>query len=148
MITDYRVARSSVGVDFAQVAALLEQVNLANFDAATHQKAFEGSAVVVYVYDGNELIGCGRALSDGAYEAALYDVAVRPELQGQGLGRLIVETILQDLEGQNVIFYAAAGKEEFYAKMGCLHMSTGMAHWRNPTRMIERGYSDCCSSQR
>ncbi|MDR0514339.1 MAG: GNAT family N-acetyltransferase [Coriobacteriaceae bacterium] len=137
----YRIVRSNEGIDFDELAALLKSADLADFDAVTRKKAFEGSSIVAYVFQKDLLVGCGRALSDGAYEAALYDVAVLPAYQGRGLGRLIVETILAELEGQNVIFFASVGKEAFYEKLGCLRMSTGMAHWRNPQRMRERGYS-------
>ena len=35
------------------------------------------------------LIGFGRAISDGEYQGAIYDVAVLPENQGKGVGRVI-----------------------------------------------------------
>jgi ribosomal protein S18 acetylase RimI-like enzyme len=137
-----RLTRTVNGVNFEELAKLLSASNLADFDAKTRKRAFIGSTYVCFLYDGNKLIGCARAISDGAYEAALYDVAVAPEYRGKGLGRLLVETILADLEGQNVIFFSSLPAQPFYESLGCLRMNTGMAYWRNPERMRERGYSD------
>ena len=35
------------------------------------------------------MIGFGRAISDGTYQAAIYDVAVNPDFQKKGLGNII-----------------------------------------------------------
>ncbi|MDR3136719.1 MAG: GNAT family N-acetyltransferase [Coriobacteriales bacterium] len=142
MLADIRYERSIEGVDFQEVAQLLHSVGLADFDAKARERAFAGSDVVLFVYRGQRLVGCGRALSDGAYEAALYDVAVAPDLQGHGLGREIVNLILAELPGQNVIFFASVGKEPFYEKLGCTRMKTGMARFARPERMRLRGYID------
>ncbi|MDR2109358.1 MAG: GNAT family N-acetyltransferase [Coriobacteriales bacterium] len=139
---DFEFVSTTADVDFTELAELLQQSGLADFDAETRQRAFEGSDIVLFVYLDDQLVGCGRALSDGAYEAALYDVAVAPKLQGQGLGRAIVERILSQLEGQNVIFFASVGKEPFYQKLGCTRMKTGMARFARPERMRARGYID------
>jgi predicted N-acetyltransferase YhbS len=140
ILKDIVVARTADGVDFTEVAALLASVNVGDFDAEVRKRAFLNSDIVVFCYQANKLVGTGRALSDGAYEAALYDVAVAPQLQGRGLGSHIVQTILAELDGQNVIFYSAVGKEPFYEKLGCSHMKTGMARFARPQRMRSRGY--------
>ncbi|MDR3304783.1 MAG: GNAT family N-acetyltransferase, partial [Clostridiales Family XIII bacterium] len=92
-----------------------------------HKKAFENSYTAVFLYDGETLIGLGRAISDGAYEAAIYDIAVAPDYQGRGLGRTILETLLADLKGFNAILFAAPGKVPFYGRLGFRKMRTGMA---------------------
>ncbi|MDR1087709.1 MAG: GNAT family N-acetyltransferase [Coriobacteriales bacterium] len=143
MLDTLTVVRSTKDVDYHELAQLLSASNLADHPPELRRKAFDNSQVVVFCYDTEgRMIGCGRALSDGAYEAALYDVAVVEELRGQGLGRFIVETILEDLAGQNVIFFTAVGKEAFYEKLGCHRMNTGMARFARPERMRERGYID------
>ncbi|MDR1014143.1 MAG: GNAT family N-acetyltransferase [Coriobacteriales bacterium] len=136
------IRRTTEGIDFEEVAALLASVGIGDFPADVRRAAFENSRVVVFLLQEERLIGCGRALSDGAYEAALYDVAVAPDMQGKGLGRRIVEEVFAGLEGQNVIFFASAGKEPFYEKLGCARMKTGMARFARPERMRARGYID------
>ena len=97
----------------------------------------------VYTRDrDSQLIGFGRAISDGAYQAAVYDIAVVPEFQKMNIGRTIMEKLLERLSGCNVILYAMPGKEEFYRKLGLRKMKTGMALFRNPERMKKRGFID------
>jgi len=59
----------------------------------------------VFIFDSDQLIGFGRAISDGAYQAAIYDIVVLPEYQKQGIGRLIMERILQKISNCNTILY-------------------------------------------
>jgi len=88
------------------------------------------------------MVGFGRAISDGAYQAAMYDVAVVKEYQGNGLGKLIIQQLLKKLQGMNVILYASPGKEHFYTKQGFRKMKTGMAHFVNGDAMAEKGFTE------
>ena len=92
----------------------LKQAGMAHHQPEVHRKAFAASYITVFArYDG-QLVGFGRAISDGAYQSAIYDVAVRPEYQDRGIGSLMVKNILDQLPGGNVILYASPGKEAFY----------------------------------
>jgi predicted N-acetyltransferase YhbS len=88
------------------------------------------------------LIGFGRALSDGVYQAALYDVAVLPEFQGKGVGTAIVKNILDRLASCNVILYASPGKEAFYRALGFRQLKTGMALFKHAEKMAAKGFSE------
>lgn len=107
-----------------------------------HRRAFEASHTAVFVYHATQLIGFGRAISDGACQAAVYDVAVVPEFQEKGIGTVIMKKVLERLSGCNVILYAAPGKEEFYRKMGLRKMKTGMALFRKGAAMTEKGFTE------
>ena len=130
------------GVDWNCVAETLERVGMAHFDPDAHRRAFEASHTAVFVYQGGRLIGFGRAISDGVYQAAVYDVAVLPECQGQGVGKSIMEHLLERLAPCNVILYASPGKESFYRTLGFRLMKTGMARFRNAGRMSDKGFTD------
>ncbi|GGK55846.1 GNAT family N-acetyltransferase [Ornithinimicrobium pekingense] len=53
-----------------------------------------GSVCGVVVHDdGGELVGMGRVVGDGAFYFYVQDVVVRPDHQGAGLGRDIVEAL-------------------------------------------------------
>jgi ribosomal protein S18 acetylase RimI-like enzyme len=121
------IIRDAENVDWSAVSALLARVGMASFAPEIHKRAFENSYTAVFLYDGETLVGLGRAISDGAYEAAVYDIAVAPEYQGRSLGRTIIETLLADLKGFNAILFAAPGKEPFYGRLGFRKMRTGMA---------------------
>jgi len=56
----------------------------------------KGSTVVVSLWRGKRLVGFGRASSDGIYRAVLWDIVVAGDLQGRGLGRKVVEALLEN----------------------------------------------------
>jgi len=128
--------------DWKEVSEILKRVGMAYKKPEIHQKAFEASHTTVFIYRTGQLIAFGRALSDGAYQAAVYDVAVIPEFQNRGMGKMIMEKIMERLSGCNIILYAAPGKEAFYRKLGLRKMKTGMALFRNPEEMKQRGFTD------
>ena len=136
-----RIKQDCAGVDWESVTSTLRCVGMAYFDAATHRKAFEGSYSTIFVYHADQLIGFGRAISDGVYQAAVYDCAVLPEFQGQGIGRLIMEEILSQIPQCNVVLYASPGKEAFYEKHGFRKMKTGMARFIKADKMSENGFT-------
>ena len=128
------------GIDFDAVRSLLKSVDMGYYDADKHQRAFLHSAAVTFVFDGQQLIGCGRAISDGVYNAAIYDIAVSGDYQGYGLGKAVVQRLMGRLADCNIILYASPGKETFYRKLGFRKMLTGMACFINEPRMIEHGF--------
>lgn len=129
-------------VDWARVAGTLKRVGMASYAPEIHQQAFASSQVVVFVFDGDGLVGFGRALADGVYQGAIYDVAILPEYQGQGIGRMIIERIKRSLPQCNLILYAAPGKEKFYAKLGFKRMKTGMALFCRAAEMAKKGFTE------
>ena len=127
-------------IDWNKVSTILKTVGMANYEGAVHKKAFENSHTVVFVFDYGELIGFGRAISDGVYQGAIYDVAVSPEYQGKKIGAKIVNSILESLPNCNVILYASPGKENFYEKSNFRKMKTGMALFINKEKMQAKGF--------
>ena len=129
-------------VDWKMVPQILKTVEMGFHDPEDHKRAFEASYVSVFAYDSDRLIGFGRAISDGVYQAAIYDCAVHPDYQGRGIGRLVVQNIMQQISGCAVILYASPGKEGFYRKSGFRKMKTGMALFSQPEKMRDLGFTD------
>ena len=79
-----------------------------------------GSAAVVSLWKKNELVGFGRASSDGVYRAVLWDVVVKDELQGHGNGRLIVEALLNHdaIKKTERIYLMTTHQQGFYEQIG------------------------------
>lgn len=130
------------GVNWQLVADTLQEVGMAHYAPEVHQQAFEASHTVVFLYHNQQMIGFGRAISDGVYQAAVYDVAVLPQYQGHGLGRTIMQAILARVSHCNVILYASIGKEPFYRSLGFRLMKTGMALFKQVDRMAAKGFTD------
>lgn len=88
-----------------------------------------------------ETIGLARVISDGGYVAYIADVIVNQEYQGKGVGRMIlndvmdyIKNVLSRGETVMVILVAAKGKEEFYEKFGFIkrpneQYGAGMTLW-------------------
>ena len=81
------VKQDCAGVDWKTVSDILKSVGMAYDKPDVHRRAFEASHTTVFVYRADRLVGFGRAISDGVYQAAVYDCAVLPEFQGKGSER-------------------------------------------------------------
>lgn len=135
-----KIQYNCFNIDWNCVSMLLKKVGMSYFEGEVHKKAFENSHTVVFVFDDDKLIGFGRAISDGVYQAAIYDIAVLPEYQGKKIGATIIDSILKRVPKCNVILYASPGKEEFYDKMNFRKMKTGMALFINKEKMQMKGF--------
>ncbi len=133
------VQQNCSDIDWTLIPEILKTVEMGYHEPSVHQKAFENSAAVVFIFLEKKMIGFGRAISDGAYQAAIYDVAILPEYQRKGIGRLIINTLVNSLPGCNFILYANPGKEEFYKNLNFRKMKTGMALFKNSQAMEAKG---------
>jgi len=129
-------------IDWELIPEILKTVGMSYHSAEIHQKTFSTSASVVFVFRNELLIGFGRAISDGYIQAAIYDVVVLPDFQGDGIGRQIIDKIVDSLPGCNFILYAAPGKEPFYQKLGFRRMKTAMALFVKQQIMTTRGFTE------
>lgn len=89
--------------------------------------AFRNSLLRVFAWHDKTLVGAGRALSDGVWRAAIYDVAVLPAYQGKGIGSRIMRHLIDSANVDVIMLYATPGKEEFYERFGFRKMTTAMA---------------------
>jgi len=79
-----------------------------------------GSAAVVSLWRGRRLVGFGRASSDGVFRAVLWDVVIPEDLQGKGLGRQLVEALLNTppLQGVERVYLMTTNSAGFYEQLG------------------------------
>ena len=84
------------------------------------RRMLAGSPVVVSLWRGKRLVGFGRASSDGVYRAVLWDIVVAGDLQGRGLGRRVVEALLEapDLQEVERIYLMTTNSAGFYEQLG------------------------------
>lgn len=75
--------------------------------------------VFVTIRENSKLIGFGRALTDSVYRALIDDIIVDKAYQKRGLGKVIMENLLEQLIGIDEIFLnTKPDLEEFYKKFG------------------------------
>ena len=62
------------------------------------KKCLANSDVIVSLWIGNEIVGFGRALTDGIYRGVLWDKVIDQSHQGKGFGTLIIKNLLSSKE--------------------------------------------------
>lgn len=109
-----------------------------NHNADIITKVFNASTHVTLAMDNDRVIGFGRALSDGVFNAAIYDVVAHSDYQGMGIGRMIMNDLLQHLQDISCVhLISTTGNEDFYRSVGLKKAKTSMARYLNPARSVE-----------
>lgn len=62
------------------------------------ERGLLGTLFAVQIMDGDKVVGMGRVIGDGGCTYQVCDIAVLPEQQGQGLGKLIMTEIMAYLD--------------------------------------------------
>jgi len=132
---DLRYQEHCENINWERVRSLLEEVGMSTVEADRHRKSFENSHSVIFVFDGSDMIGMGRCISDGVRQSALYDIAIDPRYQGKGIGKKIVTSLMEKTDSCTHILYASPGKEDFYRKLRFKKMKTGMILFSEISRM-------------
>jgi len=115
-------------IDWDALSDLYKIAPLGDKSPELLEQVFSNSMFRYFVYDNEKLIGVGRALADGADCSYICDVAIHPNYQGRGLGKEIIERLIEDSKvHKKIILYAVPSKEPFYAKFGFAKMKTAMA---------------------
>ena len=128
------------GIDWSELSELYRIAPLGNKSAEGLKLAFSNSMFKCFVFDGEAVIGAGRAVADGIDCSYLCDVAIHPDYQGKGLGKAIILKLNELSAGhRKIILYANPGKEGFYKKLGFLPMRTAMAIFENQKKAIQGG---------
>lgn len=87
--------------------------------------AMENTLFRVSVSDGDRIVAMARVIGDKGLDYYIKDVIVRPEYQGRGIGRMLIEELLKYIDDNGVsgtdIFVelcAVPDKIPFYEKFG------------------------------
>ena len=90
------------------------------------KKCLANSDVVVSIWSRNELVGFGRALSDGIYRGVLWDVVIDQNHQGKGYGKMIVNNLLQSkyIRQTKKIYLMTTNKKLFYSQVDFKEVSS------------------------
>ena len=83
------------------------------------KKCLANSDVIVSLWIGSEIVGFGRALTDGIYRGVLWDVVIDQNQQGKGFGSLIVKNLLSSKKIKNTekIYLMTTNKKLFYSQL-------------------------------
>ena len=83
------------------------------------KKCLSNSDVIISIWVGSQIVGFGRALSDGIYRGVLWDIVIDKNHQGKGYGKLIVKTILNSpkLKNTKKVYLMTTDKKQFYSQI-------------------------------
>lgn len=85
------------------------------------QAALRGSLVVLTAWEGDALIGLARAVGDGVSILFVQDVLVDPAWQRQGVGRALMQVMLErfpEVYQVQLLADRDSGTEAFYRSLG------------------------------
>ncbi len=112
-------------IDLIELEALCDAVGWSRRPLRRVRKALQHSLLQVGLWRHDprlpKLVGFARCTGDGVVEATVWDVAVHPLYQGAGLGKELMDYVLQELRGMGVdrvSLFADPDVVGFYAAQG------------------------------
>ena len=93
------------------------------------RRAYQKSYRYVTAWDSDRIVGAGRMISDGECYAWIHDVAVLDSYRKQGIGRKILEKIIEGNEGLLIGLTSSFEAVDFYTKLGFNKHKTAMAKY-------------------
>lgn len=86
------------------------------------KESLEQSQLVLSAWGGERLVGLARVLTDGVQVSYLCDLAVEPDVQGSGIGRLLIDTVLERCAGTELVLRDSNLSTGFYEHLGFTHV--------------------------
>lgn len=106
-------------------APLLRQTD----DGDRLRESFEKSQLVLSAWSGDRLVGLARVLTDGYQVSYLCDLAVEPDVQGTGLGKKLIDVVMERCKGTELVLRDSNFSSGFYAHLGFREVSNA---WVRP----------------
>ena len=90
------------------------------------KKCLANSDVIISLWFGNEIVGFGRALTDGVYRGVLWDIVIDQNHHGKGFGTLILQNLLSSKKIKNTkkLYLMTTNKKLFYSQFNFEEVST------------------------
>ncbi|KOO43528.1 GNAT family N-acetyltransferase [Priestia koreensis] len=127
------ISETIENVDVNQVQCVYQSVGWNRHTPDVIQTIFAASNVICLAFHQEKVVGIGRAISDGVFNAAIYDVVVHHDFQGQRIGQAIMKNLLGRLEDVSCVHLISTTRNEaFYSQFGLKRTKTGMARYQNP----------------
>ncbi len=127
------ISTDSARLDFDAVCDFLTRAYWARGRPREATERAYAHSLVFGLYDGSRQVGVARVLSDFAIFAYLMDVFIHEDYRGRGLGKWLLETIIEypDLKNVRRWMLATLDAHALYARFGFHPVE-------NPTLWMER----------
>ena len=119
---NYKISTSKNNVSPKEFVSLFQSVGWAknhSFDLKKIKYALQKTSFIVSIKnEKGELVACGRVLSDNMFFTTIPDVFVHPKYQKKGLGKIIMNKIIDKYSHTKIFFGSQPGNEKFFEKLG------------------------------
>jgi ribosomal protein S18 acetylase RimI-like enzyme len=118
-------------VRIEDINAIFETINWPAKPEQMWKKIISGSTFQVQILDNDKVVAFGRMVDDGCF-CMIYDVVVHSGYQKQGLGKKVMDELLeyakeQKFEQINLFYWESnEGLDDFYKKFGFYNIKNGM----------------------
>jgi ribosomal protein S18 acetylase RimI-like enzyme len=90
------------------------------------QKMIEHADIIISAWNGEELVGVARAVTDYSYCCYLSDLAVSKQYQKLGIGKQLVERLREVLGAEvSLVLLSAPSAMEYYPRIGFTQTDKG-----------------------
>ena len=79
---------------------------------------FVNSSIVLTAWHEGQIVGVARVLSDGVLYSNLCDLAVEPDVQGLGVGKKLINAVVERCKGTELVLRDSDISSGFYAHLG------------------------------
>lgn len=101
-------------------------INRPTKDKARIEKMYKNANLVITAWDGEQLIGIARSLTDFCYCCYLSDLAVKKAYQKQGIGKQLIALTKEEIgEDAMLLLLSAASAMDYYPKIGLETVNNG-----------------------
>ena len=118
-------------LDIDTYMELREAVHFRKLSRDQARRGLDNSLYTLVAFKDGKAVGMGRIVGDGAIICYVQDLIIRPEVQGEGIGGLILESLRSfvvniGFPGTTMMFdlMCAKGREPFYKKHGFIARPT------------------------
>lgn len=104
-------------VDLISTTTLKDRRPLNDYERI--EQMLKNASLTVTAWDGNELVGIARCVTDFAYCCYVSDLAVRGNYQKKGIGKKLLQITKDNIHNNaKIILLAAPHAEEYYPHIG------------------------------
>lgn len=119
-IEDLEIREGLEGLTPARIVTLYRRAPLHR--PVTSLKAvwtmFEQASLVLTAWHDGHLAGIARVLTDGVLYSYLCDLAVEPDVQRHGVGRALIDEVLERCKGTELVLRDSDISASYYAHLG------------------------------
>lgn len=119
-IEDLDIREGLDGLNPSRIATLYRRAPLLR-PVTGHEeiwKMFENASFVLTGWHQGHVVGIARVLTDGVLYSYLCDLAVEPDVQRLGVGKALIDAVLERCEGTDLVLRDSDISASYYEHLG------------------------------